>query len=138
MALPLLALAGPILDIAGKVLDRVIPDKASADKAKLELLAAAQTQEFQLALEQIKTNQEEAKHSSIFVAGWRPFIGWTCGIGLMWNFLGHPMAVWAAELWRPEFTPPALLGDNLMELTLAMLGMAGLRSWEKFKNVARP
>lgn len=133
MALPLLAL----LDIGSKILDRVIPDKAAAEKAKLELLAAAQNQEFSLALEQVKTNQEEAKHSSIFVAGWRPFIGWTCGLGLFWNFLGYPLATWGATLWHPEFTPPALLSESLMELTLAMLGMAGLRSWEKFKNVAK-
>lgn len=133
MALPLLAL----LDIGSKILDRVIPDKAAAEKAKLELLAAAQNQEFSLALEQIKTNQEEAKHASIFVAGWRPFIGWTCGLGLFWNFLGYPLATWAVVVWHPAFTPPALLSDNLMELTLAMLGMAGLRSWEKFKNVAK-
>jgi hypothetical protein len=133
MALPLLAL----LDIGSKILDRVIPDKAAAEKAKLELLAAAQNQEFSLALEQVKTNQEEAKHSSIFVAGWRPFIGWICGLGLFWNFLGYPLATWAVAVWQPEFSPPELLTENLMELTLAMLGMAGLRSWEKYKNVAK-
>jgi len=105
MALPLLAL----LDIGSKILDRVIPDKAAAEKAKLELLAAAQNQEFSLALEQVKTNQEEAKHSSIFVAGWRPFIGWICGLGLFWNFLGYPLATWAVSIWQPAFMPPALL-----------------------------
>lgn len=128
---------GPLFDIAGKILDRVIPDKAAAEKAKLDLLTQAQTQEFSLALEQIKVNLAEAQHPSIFVAGWRPFIGWVCGMGLMWNFLGYPLANWAIELWKPEFTPPALLSENLIELTLAMLGMAGLRSWEKWKGIAR-
>lgn len=128
---------GPIFDIAGKIFDRVIPDKAAAEKAKLDLLQQAQTQEFSLALEQIKVNLAEAQHPSIFVAGWRPFIGWTCGAGLCWNFIGYPLATWAAEYFNPEFVPPALLSENLLELTLAMLGMAGLRSWEKWKNVAR-
>lgn len=134
MAAPLFLLPA-IIDVVGKVLDKVIPDKAAAEKAKVDLLIAAQTQEFQLALGQIETNKEEAKHESIFVAGWRPFIGWTCGFGLFWNFLGYPLANWVAEYWHPEFTPPALLSDNLLELTLGMLGMAGLRSWEKIKNM---
>jgi hypothetical protein len=128
---------GPIFDIAGKIFDRLIPDKVAADAAKLELLKQAQTEEFALALKQVETNLEEAKHPSVFVAGWRPGIGWVCALGLFWNFLGYPIATWAAELWRPDFMPPALISENLMELTLAMLGMAGLRSWEKFKGIAR-
>lgn len=133
----LLGVIPSLIDIGSKILDRVIPDKAAAEAAKLELLKAAQDQEFALSLGQIETNKEEAKHQSIFVAGWRPFIGWTCGIGVCWNFLGYPMATWAATLWLSDFTPPALISDNLLELTLAMLGMAGLRSWEKYKQIAR-
>jgi len=129
-------LIGPIFEIGAKIIDKFFPDTAEADKKKAELMLLVQQGELQVSLEQIKTNQTEAQHASIFVAGWRPFIGWTCGIGLCWNFLGHPMATWVAEIYHPEFTPPALLSDNLMELTLAMLGMAGLRSWEKFKGVA--
>lgn len=129
-------LIGPIFEIGSKIIDKFFPDTAEADKKKAELMLLVQQGELQVSLEQIKTNQMEAQHASIFVAGWRPFIGWTCGIGLCWNFLGHPIAVWATEIWRPDLTPPALLSDNLMELTLAMLGMAGLRSWEKFKGVA--
>lgn len=131
------ALLPSLIEIGSRILDRVIPDKAAADAAKLELLKAAQDQEFALSLGQIETNKEEAKHASVFVAGWRPFIGWTCGVGLGWNFVGYPMATWAATIWFPEFVPPELLSDNLLELTLAMLGMAGLRSWEKFKQITR-
>lgn len=130
-------LLGPIFDIAGKIFDRVIPDKAEAEKAKLQMLDAARSDEVKLALRQIETNLEEAKHPSLWVSGWRPAIGWTCGAGLFWNFVVHPMASWIIEVFKPEFTAPPLLSDNLMELTLAMLGMAGLRSWEKFKQIAR-
>lgn len=129
-------LIGPIFEIGSKIIDKLFPDTEEADKKKAELALMVQQGELQLSMEQIKTNQLEAQHQSIFVAGWRPFIGWTCGVGLCWNFLGHPLTVWATEIWRPDLTPPALLSDNLMELTLAMLGMAGLRSWEKFKGVA--
>lgn len=138
MVAPVVAAVIPsIIEIGARILDRVIPDKAAAEQAKLELLKAAQDQEFALSLGQIETNKEEAKHESIFVAGWRPFIGWTCGIGLFWNFVGYPLAGWLAEYFNPEFVPPALLSENLLELTLAMLGMAGLRSWEKWKNISR-
>jgi len=88
---PLLGLvAGPLLDMAGKIFDRVIPDKAAAERAKLEFAAVAQSQEFQLALEQIKVNLEEAKHPSIYIAGWRPFIGWVCGFAFVYSYILLP------------------------------------------------
>jgi hypothetical protein len=129
-------LLGPIFEIVGKVIDRVIPDTAAAEKAKLDMLQEATRNEFTAAMEQVKVNLAEAAHPSLFVAGWRPAIGWICGLGLFWNFVGYPMVSWAASLWWPNFVPPELVADNLMELTLGMLGMAGLRSWEKFKGVA--
>lgn len=132
---PLLLTA--LANLADKVFSRFFPNQEEADKAKLELLKEAQTQEFQLALSQAQINVEEAKSASIFVAGWRPAIGWVCAAGLFWNFLGYPMANWAAALLKSGFAPPALLSDNLMELAVSMLGMATLRSWEKWKGVAK-
>ena len=133
MALPLI----PLIGVLGSLLDKVIPDTAAKDKAKADLLLQAQSQEFQLALGQIQTNQEEAKHASIFVAGWRPFIGWVCGLSLLWHFIGYDLAAWIIAWRKVDMVLPQLASDNLMELTLAMLGMAGLRSWEKSKSVAR-
>ena len=133
MPFPLLAIL-PLLD---KVLDKVIPDTAAAEKAKAELIAAATTQEFQLALAQIETNKAEAQHSSIFVAGWRPFIGWVCGVSLAWHFIGYDLVAWFVAWKKVDFVLPQIESGNLMELTLAMLGMAGLRSWEKSKSIAR-
>lgn len=128
---------GPIIDIVGRIFDKVIPDSAGAEKAKLELVLRAQDQEVQLALKQIEVNLVEAAHPSIFVAGWRPAVGWICVFGLGWNFVGYPIANWITELWYPQFVPPALLSDNLLELVLGMLGMAGLRSWEKYKTITK-
>lgn len=126
-----------IMKIAGEIFDRVIPDKAGAEKAKLELLQQAQTQEFTAAMEQIRVNLAEAQHASIFVAGWRPFIGWVCGAGLAWHFIGHDVLAWFVAWRKVDMVLPKIQAENLMELTLAMLGMAGLRSWEKWKNVSR-
>ena len=131
MPLPILGLiAGPLLDMAGKVLDRVIPDKAAAERAKLELAAIAQTQEFQLALEQIKVNVEEAKHPSIFIAGWRPFIGWTCGFAFVYSYLLLPFLMFLAYLFgSPETIAqltklPTLDLGAMLPVLLGMLGLA--------------
>lgn len=124
------------------LIERFFPDPEKKAAAQLELLRMQQTGDLaqlaastDLAKLQIQTNVEEAKSPHLFVAGWRPAIGWICAIALFWNFLGYPMAVWVAEYWKPEFTPPALLEDNLMELVLGMLGLGGLRTWEKIKGV---
>jgi hypothetical protein len=127
-----------LLPIVGEVLDRVVPDKAAADKAKLEmetrLLDAVTAQN----LAQSETNKVEAEHRSVWVAGWRPAIGWVCATGLAWNFLGYQLVVWVlVAMGRQDIIIPPLLGDNLMELTFAMLGMAGLRTYEKFKGVSK-
>lgn len=126
----------PLLGAAGKILDRVIPDKAAAEKAKLELLAAAQSQEFQLALEQVKLNAIEAQNPSLLVSGWRPGVGWVCVVALAYNFILHPLLSWGLALAKSAVIPPTPFNGSLMELTLGMLGMAGLRSWEKYKGVA--
>lgn len=127
-----------LMPVLGEVLDRVIPDKAAADKAKLEmetkLLEAVTAQN----IAQSATNQEEAKHRSIWVAGWRPAIGWVCAAGLAWNFLGYQLTLWVLALvGRLDVYVPLFGGDNLMELTFAMLGLAGLRTYEKFKGVTK-
>lgn len=80
---------------------------------------------------QVELNKIEAASRSVFVAGWRPAVGWICAAGLAWAYLGHPVFTWAAALWQPGLQPPVIVTDNLMELLLAMLGMAGLRSFEK-------
>ena len=126
-----------ILTIGAKLLDKLIPDRDAREKLQADLLKAAQDHEFQLALGQIQTNQEEAKNSNLFVSGWRPFIGWVCGIGLTYNFLVYPLMLWSIAAYGATFTPPPLFSDNLMELVLGLLGLAGFRTYEKIKGVAR-
>lgn len=125
-----------IITIGAKLLDKIIPDKDAREKAQAELLKAAQDNEFQLALGQLKVNEKEAEHPSIFVAGWRPFIAWTCGFGLAYNFIVYPLLLWVVAVYGAEFKPPPLFSENLMELVMGMLGLAGYRTYEKIRGVA--
>lgn len=133
---PLLALLPSLLPAITEVLDRVVPDQAAAAKAKLEmeakLLEAATAQ----AGQQAAINQVEAAHTSIFVSGWRPFIGWVCGAGLAWAFVVGPMLGWLLPATGVVAALPVLQMEYLLELVVAMLGLGALRSFEKMKGVA--
>jgi hypothetical protein len=136
MAGPLLALLPSLLPALTEVLDRVVPDKAAAAKAKIEmeakLLEAATTQ----ASQQAEINKVEAGHRSIFVSGWRPYIGWACGMAIAWTFLLAPMLSWLLPLTGVVTAVPPLQTEFLLELVFAMLGLGGLRTFEKLKGVA--
>lgn len=84
---------------------------------------------------QTDINLVEARNPNLFVSGWRPFIGWVCGVALAWQFLGHPIFIWAIKLSGSTLEPPKLDTDGLMGLVIAMLGMGSLRTYEKFKGV---
>jgi hypothetical protein len=80
---------------------------------------------------QTKINEIEATHRTVFVAGWRPFIGWVCGVALAYNFVIRDLFIWAL---KPEDVPPALQMEHLMTVLLGMLGLGGLRTYEKIKD----
>lgn len=130
---------GPLVNlipIIGSILERVVPDKTARERAQAEIAKAVQDLEADIVRGQIDINREEARHSSVFVSGWRPFIGWVCGFGFAYSFLAMPFLSWAARVnGLPEF--PELDGASLMTLTLGMLGLAGVRSYEKTKGVSR-
>ena len=126
-----------ILPLIGTVLDRVIPDKNGAEKAKQEIEKTLVENANQLNLAQAEINKVEAEHRSVFVAGWRPMIGWSCAIGIFWLFVGHPIVVYFDALDGVVSPIPTIDHDILLELTFAMLGMAGLRSWEKLKGLTK-
>lgn len=83
---------------------------------------------------QAEINKIEAGHRSIFVAGWRPFIGWVCGIGFLWAFLGHPLFEWAVAVSGAGVEAPPIMTDHLLELVLALLGLGTLRTAEKLQG----
>jgi roadblock/LC7 domain-containing protein len=134
---PLLALVPALLPALGTLIDRLIPDKAEAEKARNQLEAQLVTAANAAAMAQVEVNKVEAGHSSVFVAGWRPSIGWVCAAGLAWAFVLAPVTSWALLVLGIKAELPAIQFDHLFELVLAMLGIGGLRTFEKLRGVAR-
>ena len=133
---------GPILEIGKGIINRLFPDPAQAAAAQLELLKMQQNGELaQLASEtdlsklQLQVNVEEAKSTNWFVAGWRPFVGWTCGAGLVYVAVLEPLARFAAKVafgYSGEF--PSISTDITLQVLLGMLGLGAMRSVEKIKG----
>lgn len=117
------------VDLVKTVVDKIWPDKSEQERAQL---AAA----LQLVQGQLDINRAEAASPSVFVAGWRPAIGWICGAAFAWNWVGLPVANFAAAwLAHPMSLSPADMSEMLPVLT-GMLGLGGLRTFEKVKGVA--
>lgn len=133
--------AAPIIAIINKV----VPDKAAAAAAvatlnQMQMQGALQDEMLQLqsvTSAQSDIDKVEAASSSIFIAGWRPFVGWVCGVGLAMSCIVSPLFTWISALIGHP-TPFPKLDDALLQGTLAgMLGLGyGLRTFEKFKGVA--
>lgn len=126
---------GPILDGVLKL----IPDKNERARAKERFEAEMLTAMTGLVQGQLEINKMEAQHGSIFVAGWRPAIGWICGSALGWNFIVQPIITWAAFISGVDMADaPRLDTGELTTILLGMLGLGGLRTYEKRLGVARP
>jgi hypothetical protein len=129
----MLGIAESVIGIGGKILDKFVEDKDLKTKIAAELKKEA----LKLDALQAQANIEQSKHPSIFVAGARPAIMWICALGLLTQFFILPIAEWATAIWMPEVTLPKLATEELMTLTLSLLGLGGMRSFEKSKGVAR-
>ncbi|MCF6197136.1 MAG: holin family protein, partial [Emcibacter sp.] len=121
---------GPAIDAVsavGNVVDQLFT--SDDERAQAALLMEKLRQQPQIL--QAEINRIEASHRSLFVAGWRPFIGWVCGLGFLWAFILHPLFLWVVAVRGMAITPPEIMTDNMMELVLALLGLGTLRSVEK-------
>ena len=125
-----------LLDIGGKVFDRVFPDPAQAAAAKLELMKLQQNGELTQITGQMEINKLEATNPSIFVSGWRPAIGWICGAGFAVQFVVGPLAEWGSALYGHPVKFPQMDTGTMMPLLLGMLGLGGMRTAEKIQGVA--
>ncbi len=119
-----------------KLLKRILGFKDSSDIGGIgmeirELIKGKEIDPQQLIELQSEINKMEAQHRTIFVAGWRPFIGWVCGVALAYNFVLRDMLVW---YMGAETAPPALQMEHLMTVLIGMLGLGGMRTFEKFKD----
>lgn len=135
-----------ILDIIpaiSSLLDRIIPDPAARELAKLELLKSERAQELEelkaaLAADQSQTeiNKTEAASEDRFVAGWRPFIGWVCGVAFCYHFVVQPLlAFMIANVSTYPVILPNFDMDALSTVLMGMLGLGGLRTLEKIKKI---
>ncbi len=120
------------------LLDKFIPDADERNRLAHEIATMSERHAHELAKGQIDINKAEAAQSSMLVAGWRPFVGWSCGLALAWHFLGQPLVVFVTTYAGIETPPlPAFEMESLLTVLLGMLGLGGLRTFEKTKNVAR-
>ena len=130
----LTALIGPVSKLVGKFIE----DKDVKNKLSHALATLAQRHAQELAQSQIDVNKMEAQSRHWFVAAWRPFIGWTCGIALMWHFVLSQFILFFATMFG--YSLPALpefdMG-SLMTVLMGMLGLGGLRTFEKYKGMTK-
>lgn len=132
------------LDIGSKLIDRLWPDPAQRDAAKLELLKMQQSGELaqltadtEIAKGQLAVNAAEAASGNLYASSWRPTVGYACVVGLVYSFLVQPLLPWFAALAGHPVAPlPELDTSVLMTLLLGMLGIGGMRTAEKVKGVA--
>ena len=132
------ALIPQIAPILGNVLDRFFPDKEKAAQAQRAIETALLENAAQINLAQVEVNKEEAQHRTVFVAGWRPFIGWVCGVALAWHFVGVPVTLFFIG-WSGAEVPalPVFDMNSLMTVLTGMLGLGGLRTFEKMKGLTK-
>jgi len=127
-----------LLPVIGDVVGRFLPeDKEAAAKAKREIEAELTKHLAQIDLAQLDINKAEGQHRSMFVAGWRPFIGWTCGVALAYTYVLQPILVFILAQAGYLVQLPAMDLSVMMPVLLGMLGLGGLRSFEKFKGVSK-
>ena len=120
-----------------KLLDKVIPDADERSRLAHEIATLAERQAHEIAKAQIAVNKEEAASHSMFVSGWRPAVGWVCTLGLATNYLFVPVCNFLLTLNESPITVPPLALSEMMPVLLGMLGLGGLRTYEKTKAVAR-
>lgn len=136
---------GTGLKIVSQVIDRVIPDPAAAAAAKLELMKLEQSGELaqlsaivELSKAQAATNTIEAGSSSIFVSGWRPFMGWICDCCVLYHFIVERILVGVLSAFHVDVALPTFDTGQLMLLVTGMLGLGAMRTYEKTTGVVTP
>ena len=135
-------LVGPVSDLLNTVLKRILPPEkmSEEERAKLEaqLTLELSKMDWQGVISQLEINKEEAKSANMFVAGWRPFIGWVCGAAFAYNFVAQPFFMFVTGKFGYDLSlMPTLDTGALMTVLFGMLGIGGMRTYEKYKGVER-
>jgi hypothetical protein len=129
-----------VLKILDTAITRIWPDKT--EQEKMQLMAALQSMqaEYDNAAQQLEVNKVEAASSDTFVSGWRPFIGWVCGFSLAYKFIFYPFIIFLCALSKTQIEVsiiPVIDTGELMPILLGILGLGAMRTYEKYKGVAK-
>ena len=128
------ALIGPVTGL----LDKFVEDKDQKAALAHEISTMADRHAQELALAQVEVNKAEAASGSVWKGGWRPFVGWVCGTAFAYHFVLQPLAIFGLAAYGMEVPPlPNFDMGQLMTVLMGMLGLGGLRSFEKYKHVAK-
>lgn len=127
------ALLGPVTSL----LDKFIEDKDTKNKLAHEVATMAARAAHENAKAQLEVNKVEAAHKNMFVAGWRPAVGWICAFGMAGNFILIPMANFGLALAESDITIPLIALSEMMPVLMGMLGLGAMRTVEKAKGVQR-
>ena len=135
-----MALASIVSGLAGPVaglLDKFIEDKDQKNQLAHDIATLADKQAHEQIMAQVEVNKQEAAHKSLFVAGWRPAIGWICGLGMLSNFIIVPMANFVLALVGQDIEIPLIDLATMMPVLMGMLGLGAMRTYEKKNSVHR-
>jgi|JI10StandDraft_1071094.scaffolds.fasta_scaffold06962_17 hypothetical protein len=132
--------AGAVSGTVGVIMDgvaNVISKLYTTDGERLDKQTALERLRQEPLMNQLAINLAEAQSGNWFVAGWRPFVGWICGLALAWTFIGREFLLWGVAIAGMDIpAPPVLDIEYLLSVLMGMLGLAVTRSAEKFKGVA--
>lgn len=124
-----------ILDVGKALIDKLIPDPKAKAEATQKLLEMQQSGDLAVIAGQNDINKIEAANPNLFVSGWRPFIGWVCGSALAVQLVAGPLLQWGTNLAGHPITFPAMQTELLTTLVISMLGLGGMRTYEKLNGV---
>ncbi len=133
---------GSLLDLGETVINKIWPDPSKRAQEILKLKQLAQNENLaeldahvKLLKAQLDVNSKEAQHNSVFVAGWRPFVGWVCGLGLLYVVIIDPLIRFLALFYGYSGDFPEINTDVTLQVLLGMLGISGMRSFDKKHKV---
>jgi len=130
-------LLGSLVQPVTGLLDKFIEDKDQKNQLAHEISTMAERHAQELAKGQLEINKAEAQSRNVFIAGWRPFIGWTCGVAMAYNYVIHPILMFTLAQFNYLVAIPALDLGEMMPVLMGMLGLGGLRSFEKYKGISK-
>lgn len=121
---------------ARSLVERIFPNAENKEQRAQEIAVMLSDRDLKRDLAQADINKVEAASTRIFIAGWRPFIGWVCGVNLAYVWIGRDLLMWLIVLvgWTVP-TPPLVMQEHMFELLLGLLGLGTLRTIEKIKGV---